>query len=1187
MIVVREGEAPTTVLYSASDLTAAAKCEFALVRTLDAKLGRIPPLDETADPMLDRAARLGDLHEERTLERYLAEFGRYDGSRPGGVALIERPDERPTAEILLRGQEATLAALRGGADIVYQATFYDGRFLGYADFIRRTSPADASEHVYEVYDTKLARRAKVTALLQLAAYADQLTRLGIAVGPQVHLLLGDGSTSSHDLVDVLPVYLERRSRLESMLDERLADPEPVTWGDPRFAVDGRCDVCAPEVEAHRDLLLVASMRTTQRVRLLEAGIGTIDELAASSGPVPGMSASALDALRDQARMQVGHPDSLVAKVFEPSGLAALPVPDAGDVFFDFEGDPLYTEGAGEEWGLDYLFGVVEHDGAGGTRFLPFWAHDYAEEREALRAFLDYVTRRRAEHPGMHVYHYADYERAHLQNLTARHGVGESQLDDLLRGDVLVDLYPVVKRSIRVSSRSYGLKKLEPLYMGDRLRESDVTTGGDSILAYVRYTELRDAGLTAEAEAQLREIADYNEYDCESTLGLRDWLLARAEEHGVTPAALPAQLAELDDRPSDLTARLRDGVPPKTPDRSADQQALALAAAAVDYHRREAKTFWWEHYARLVQPLEDWADTRDVLIVTRASIDQDWVADTPGKAPRRRLVLRGDQAPGSRFDVGDRGRFLLYEPPHPWLDPRATPTDRAASARNEIVEVRAGDDGVTELVVEEWLRAGDEPFDALPVAMTPSAPPPTASIQGAIGEWGERIAAALPALPRDPALDLLRRRATSSTGSAEVMSELSSDAPTGADAVGTITSALRERDGSFVAVQGPPGAGKTYTGARVIARLALEHGWRIGVVAQSHAVVEHMLESVVSAGVPADRVGKSSAPETASFSDVPRNGYSSFLRDARERARGVVLGGTAWDFTNLGRVSRRELDLVVVDEAGQYSLANTIAVSMAARRILLLGDPQQLPQVTQGTHPEPVDRSALGWLGEGHDVLPPELGFFLAETWRLHPALCAPVSALSYESRLRPRLPETSERALDGIRPGLHLEPVPHRDRSTHSTEEADRVVALVDDLVGRHWTDLPAGRSGPLRDDDVIVVAAYNAQVELIRAGLDEVGRTGVQVGTVDRFQGREAAIAIVSLAASSAADVPRGIGFLLMKNRLNVALSRAKWAAYLVHSPALRDHLPYNAADLAALSSFLLLTGDEVVAPEVLTAGA
>lgn len=1184
MIVVREGEAPTTVLYSASDLTAAATCEFALVRTLDAKLGRIPPLEESVDPMLERAARLGDLHEERTLQRYLAEFGRFDGSHPGGVALIERPDERPTAEILLRGQEATLAALRAGADVVYQATFYDGRFLGYADFIRRTTPADAAEHVYEVYDTKLARRAKVTALLQLAAYADQLTRLGIATGPEVHLLLGDGSTSSHDLVDVLPVYLERRARLESMLDERLADPVPVAWGDPRFTVDGRCDVCAPEVEAHRDLLLVAGMRTTQRVRLHEAGIGTIDDLARSVDQVPGVSASALEALRDQARMQVDHPDELVARVFDPSGLAALPAPDAGDVFFDFEGDPLYTEGAGEEWGLDYLFGVVEHDGAGGTRFLPFWAHDYAEEREALRAFLDYVTRRRAEHPGMHVYHYADYERAHLQRLTARHGVGENELDDLLRGDVLVDLYPVVKRSIRVSSRSYGLKKLEPLYMGDRLRESDVTTGGDSILAYVRYAELRDAGLIAEAEAQLQEIADYNEYDCESTLGLRDWLLARAAEHGVAPAALPAQLAELDDRPSDLTARLREGVPVKSSDRTADQQALALAAAAVDYHRREAKTFWWEHYARLVQPLDDWADTRDVLIVTRATVDQEWIAESPGRAPRRRLVLRGDQAPGSRFDVGDRGRFLLYEPPHPWHDLRATPTDRAASPRNEIVEVRSGDDGVTELVVEEWLRAGDEPFDALPVAMTPSAPPATASLQGAIGEWGERIAAALPGLPRDPALDLLRRRATTASGPAEV----TAGAGPGGDAVAAITSALQERDGSFVAVQGPPGAGKTYTGARVIARLAAEHGWRIGVVAQSHAVVEHLLESVVVAGVPAERVGKSAAPDSASFSDVPRNGYSSFLRDARERAQGVVLGGTAWDFTNLGRVSRRELDLVVIDEAGQYSLANTIAVSMSARRILLLGDPQQLPQVTQGTHPEPVDRSALGWLGDGHDVLPAELGFFLAETWRLHPALCAPISALSYESRLRPRLPETSDRSLDGVRPGLHLEPVSHLDRSTHSPEEADRVVAIIDDLVGRTWTDLQASRSGPLRDEDVIVVAAYNAQVELIRAGLDAVGRTGVQVGTVDRFQGREAAVAIVSLAASSAADVPRGIGFLLMKNRLNVALSRAKWAAYLVHSPALRDHLPYNAADLAALSAFLLLTtGEETAVTGALAASA
>ena len=682
MIVTGGAERPQTVLYSATDLTAAATCEFALVRRLDAKLGRIPPVPDGGDAMLERAARLGDAHEERALEAFRQRFGAFDGVTAAGVAEIERP-ERTTPEALRAQQDATVEALRAGADVVFQGTFFDGRFLGFADFLMKVpdapgavgaSIARSQGPVYEVYDTKLARHAKVTALLQVAAYADQLDQLGIPIGPQVHLLLGDGSTSTHELRDILPVYRDRRARLESLLDERLT-ASAVEWGDPRYAICGRCEVCAPEVEAHRDLLLVAGIRITQRTRLLDAGISTIDQLAESGGLVADLPESTLESLRDQARMQVAGLDGLAYRVYDANGLAGLPVPDPGDIFFDFEGDPLYTENAGPDWGLDYLFGVVEHapGGGSGTVFRPFWAHAHAEEKEALRAFLDYATERLHAHPGMHIYHYANYERAHLQSLTARHGVGEEQLDELLRRNVLVDLYPVVKKSIRVSSPSYSLKKLEPLYMGELYRDSEVTNAADSIIAYVNYVELRERGRTDAAaalgaEAQLREIADYNEYDCVSTLRLRDWLLARGAENGVLPVA-DELLAAGDPAPTldgvdafaaaaapppanaveaaapfepsalhrALTAHLEHVDPAH---RTADETAVALAAAAIDYHRREDKSFWWEHFNRLDQPVEEWADTRDVLVVTAAVVETDWYRGPGQRTDRREVRLRG-------------------------------------------------------------------------------------------------------------------------------------------------------------------------------------------------------------------------------------------------------------------------------------------------------------------------------------------------------------------------------------------------------------------------------------------------------------------------------------------------------------------------------------------------------------------
>jgi uncharacterized protein len=259
---------------------------------------------------------------------------------------------------------------------------------------------------------------------------------------------------------------------------------------------------------------------------------------------------------------------------------------------------------------------------------------------------------------------------------------------------------------------------------------------------------------------------------------------------------------------------------------------------------------------------------------------------------------------------------------------------------------------------------------------------------------------------------------------------------------------------------------------------------------------------------------------------------------------------------------------VIDEAGQYSLASTIAAAVAARRLLLLGDPQQLPQVSQGTHPEPVDESALGWLSAGHRVLPPEFGYFLATSWRMHPDVCAPVSALSYDGQLRSH---ASDRSLNGVVPGLHAVPVVHSGNSTSSAQEAAAVVEIVRGVLGRPWTS--ANATTPLQADNVIVVAPYNAQVELLRQHLRAAGFGDVPVGTVDKFQGREAMVAIVSLAASSAEEVPRGLEFLLLANRLNVAISRAQWVAYLVYSPALTDTLPTSVEGLTQLSAFITLT--------------
>ena len=1147
MFLLDKTDPNLTVVYSASDLTAAATCEWALMRRLDGKLGRIPLFVDPPDAMLERTGRLGDAHELRVLEELRA---------TRSVVEFERP--AMSREALEQAASETAAAFAARQDVLFQATFFDGRFLGFADFIELNESGE-----YEVYDTKLARHEKVTALLQLAAYSDQLLRLGIPIGDDVHLILGDGRTSTHRVRDILPVYRKRRARLQRLIDERVAESTPTEWGDPRYSACGRCSACAEQVALHRDVLLVAGIKLTQRGRLATAGIHTIDDLAATTTPVVGIADSTLWSLRSQAKAQLrtGESSRPSYEVYNPTALGALPTPDAGDIFFDFEGDPLYSEDTNHtEWGLDYLFGLIEPD----ETFVPFWAHNYAQERQALVGFLAYVRERRQRHPNMHIYHYASYERTHLLSLAARHGVGEDEVDDLLRANVLVDLYPVVKKSLRVGSRSYSIKKLEPLYMGAEHRVG-VDNAADSITEYADARELLEGRTEQEREqAQLKldAIADYNRYDCVSTLRLRDWLLARAAEAGVDQA--PTRDLELDvpvaREPSTvylaLAAHIED-VPPA--ERTADQTAIALASAAIDYHRREGKKFWQEHFDRLRNPVEEWADTRDVLIVNDVSIERDWSKVGRDRNESRVLAISGEAAPGSSFKVGGTP-FLLYNESFVQGEYEASrePGTRYAHDRAKISDI------VNDVIyVTEKLSSNSDSYDDVPMALSPGKPPNPGAQVEAIAAWGQRVLDALPSMLADAALDILRRQPPHRSATAE-------GAPAAEATVDNIVADLVSINRSYLAVQGPPGTGKTHIGSHVIADLVVNHGWRIGVVAQSHATVENMLAAVVEkAGLDPRRVGKKvrAGEESRETAWTTLSDKGGALGEFLDQPDGFVLGGTAWDFANATRIPPGSLDLLVVDEAGQYSLASTIAAATSAQRLLLLGDPQQLPQVSQGSHPEPVDVSALGWLSEGHDVLPPEFGYFLARSWRMHPAVCAPVSVLSYEGKLESR---AEERLLESVAPGLHPQPVFHTLNATSSEEEAQRVVEIARSVLGRNWT--VRGQTRAIGEADIIVVAPYNAQVELLRERLVEAGLAAVPVGTVDKFQGREAAVAIVSLAASSAAEVPRGLEFLLLKNRLNVAISRAQWAAYLVYSPALVEYLPTNAAAIAQLSDFIRL---------------
>ncbi|MBD1543718.1 AAA family ATPase, partial [Arthrobacter sp. IA7] len=479
----------------------------------------------------------------------------------------------------------------------------------------------------------------------------------------------------------------------------------------------------------------------------------------------------------------------------------------------------------------------------------------------------------------------------------------------------------------------------------------------------------------------------------------------------------------------------------------------------------------------------------------------------------------------------------------------------------------GQPGRTVITITEKSTGKVPPYFQLPMALTDDRPIATASIEAALAELAQLVGSSLPNLSKHPGVDILRRTAPRLAGIPNLPA-VGNEADGNADYVSAITQALEHLDRSYLAVQGPPGTGKTFVGSHVIARL-VQAGWKVGVVAQSHAVVENMLcTAIAKAGVdPAVVAKKLSQPHDVPWTCVADEDIARLL----DADGGCLVGGTAWTMTGKC-VPAGSLDLLVIDEAGQYSLANTLAVARSAKRLLLLGDPQQLPQVTQGSHPEPVDESALGWLSAGHATMPAERGYFLADSWRMHPELCRKVSVLSYDGKLE-SAPAASLRHLDGVPPGVETVLVPHAGNTTSSAEEAAAIVSLAREHIGLKWTP---GKDEPIRRleaKDILVVAAYNAQVQAIRHALNHEGLAEVRVGTVDKFQGQEGPVVLVSMACSAIAEAPRGAEFLLNRNRINVAVSRGQWRAVVVRSPELTNYMPSRPFALEELGAFLGLS--------------
>jgi predicted RecB family nuclease len=1102
------------LLLSASDLVAFMECEH--LSALDLRVARgVEAIEPSRDDAALLIARKGDEHERAYLERL----------RTAAVEVAVVPAVADGLGDFDEAVERTREAMRAGAEVIYQGALLDGDWRGYADFLERVaSPSPAfGDYSYEVLDTKLARTTRPRFVVQLCLYSELLERVQGRPPEWMHVVSGSGERHSFRVDEFSAFYRRLRRRYEKRLAAAFAGtyPQPVAHCE----LCRYCDHCKERWEADDHLSLIAGIGRAQVVRLAEAGIATCAELAVvtPSARPRRIGVGAFERMREQARLQA-HERSTGEQVYEllapepERGFARLPAPREGDLFFDMEGDPFY-----EGDGLEYLFGVTRvEDGV--PIFRAIWAHDRLEEKAAFEAFIDFVVDALAADPELHVYHYGSYERTALKSLMGRHGTREEEVDALLRGEVLVDLLTVTRQALRLSKPSYSIKQVEAFYMG--ARDEQVTDAGDSIL---RFEEWLDSG----DESLLEAIEAYNEADCLSTLKLHDWLLARrvetersfattipwrAQPEPYAPSPLAAAAR---DEAAQLADALTDDLDENLDAMSSEDHGRWLMAQLLHYHRREDKPVWWAYFERLDMSAEELVE--DAEAIGQLTLD-----------PQEPLADRKSYIYTLRFP----------EQEHKLL-PGAEALDPATERPVGVVEI---DDTAGIVHIR---RAQSRHSEALPAGLIPGRPYNTGEQQAALRRLASTIldsgingVGPYRAL-RDVLLRNLPRIETQSGAALQ-------DGSPEIEQLGRLAERLDE---SYLFIQGPPGSGKTWTGARLAIKL-LRGGARVGIAATSHKAIHNLLHEIEKT---AHEQQLSFQGRKKSSAGNPESEYRSKLerpfitnesnQQAFPPADDVqLLAGTAWLFSPESMDGA--LDYLIIDEAGQVSLADALAMGTAARNLILLGDPLQLAQVSQGVHPDGGGASVLEHLLGEHGTIPPERGIFLDHTRRMHPDVCRFVSEVIYESRLH-AIPECANQRIDATGAltgtGVRYIEVHHEGNTRSSTEEADAIAEAIAGLAGATVTEAD-GAQRPVAMDDIMVVTPYNAQVRRLAERLPD----GMRIGTVDKFQGQQAHVVFFSMATSSGAEAPRNVEFLYSRNRLNVAISRARSLAILVCNPEL-----------------------------------
>ncbi|MEB8346902.1 TM0106 family RecB-like putative nuclease [Flavobacteriaceae bacterium KMM 6898] len=1086
------------IIYSPSDLSTHSSCKHLT------QLNKQNARGEIADPEVYTNRVLLMLKEKgiEFEENHLHEI------KDQGKTVAEIRTEDPHAE------SHTIDAMREGVDVIYQARLKeDGKWSGWADFLKKVDrPSNLGDWSYEVWDTKLSNETKAGTILQIGLYSERVAKIQGVTPEYMGVINPSGEEHYRYDEHVAYIRLVKRNMEEAIANDVETYPEPVS----------HCDICrwwknCNAIRRRDDhLTFVAGMGKSQMKELILHDFDTLEKLASLDLPVPFDPSKGVketyNKLREQARVQHTsrqngyEPYYESLDIEEGKGLNKLPEPSKSDIYLDFEGDRMV-----EPDGLEYMIGYV-HKGV----YHALWAKNEAEEKEIFEQFIDFAYKLKQEDPSLHIYHYAPYEVTAFKRLMGKYASRENEIDTFLRSNTFVDLYSVVRQSVRASVEKYSIKDLEPFFGYERMMDLRKLSSHKSQLELLLQTRNIDK-LTKETKDAVQL---YNQDDCESLVRLQAWLEdIRAKQIGKGENITRPEDGE-GDASDNITAHqvriqpimndLLDGVPPIKTERSEVEQAQYILAHMLDWYRRENKSFWWEFFRLKELP-------EDELLEERKAIS--FLEYTGNREPEKRSVVDTYTFPPQECD----------------LRPGQTVEDQEGNKLGTIHEI---DIDASILRIKKGPSKIDLPH---PISVMSLESVNSSSKEEAIIRLAEWVVDN--GMDSDDGTYRAARQMLMNTPPSLTEERINIE-----DILEQTFDFAAKLDQSYLPVQGPPGAGKSFTGSHLIVRLA-QQGMKIGITALSHKVITNLLTKVWEVAQEEGFIIQMTQ-KTEPDSDNPSPWTVSMDETTIQAAIGNVdvIAGTSFLWSK--PPYEGSVDYLFVDEAGQLSLIDTLAVSHCCSNLVLLGDPQQLQQPQQGVHPDGTEVSALEHVLQGEKTIDNEQGVFLAETWRMHSSINVFVSELFYENRLQSK-DHLDQQQIIGSKyagAGLYLEEVEHTGNTNSSSEEVDKVVEIVEHLTcGDIGFIDEKGEEATLTASDIKIITPYNAQVQAIKQRLPNL-----EVGTVDKFQGQEAPVIIYSLASSNLEEAPRGMDFLFSPYRFNVAVSRARTRFIMVANPAI-----------------------------------